>query len=129
MVFGLSGHNLVGLISLGLEPFSFGIPFIDGGGYGVHGVNVVHKCWVESFSKEEDKDGLVDYPIEMGSNFEFVDIRENFVLGLGNGLEVGKGFCFEVSGEKGFDKGVFEIGEGSKLLVVNGVRGEDYCPS
>ena len=33
MVFGLLGHDLTGLVPLGLEPFGFGIPFIDGGGY------------------------------------------------------------------------------------------------
>ena len=65
----------------------------------------------------------------MGGNFEFIDIGEDLVLGLCNGLEVDKGFCFEVGGEEGFGKGVFEVGEGSKLLVVNGIRGEDCCPS
>ena len=33
MVFDSSGHNLTGLVPLGLEPFSFGVPFVDGGGY------------------------------------------------------------------------------------------------
>ena len=33
MVFGLSGDNLTGLVLLGLEPFSFGISFINGGGH------------------------------------------------------------------------------------------------
>ena len=57
----------------------------------------------------------------MGSNFEFSDIGEDLVLGLCNGLEVGKGFCLEVGSEEDFGKGVLEVGEGSKLLVVNGV--------
>ena len=57
----------------------------------------------------------------MGSNFEFIDIGEDLVLGLCNGLEVGKGFCLEVSSEEDFGKGVLEVGEGFKLLVVNGV--------
>ena len=33
VVFGSSGYNLTGLVPLGLEPFSFGVPFINGGGY------------------------------------------------------------------------------------------------
>ena len=48
VVFGLLGHNLIGSVSLGLEPFGFGIPFIDGGGYGVHEVDMVHEYQVES---------------------------------------------------------------------------------
>ena len=129
MVFGLSGHDLIGSVSLGLEPFSFGIPFIDGGGYGVHKVDTTHECRVKSFSKERDKDSLIDYLTKVGSDFELVDVGENFVLGLGNGLEAGKGFCLEVSGEKSFGEGVFEVSESSKLLVVNDVRGEGCCPS
>ena len=65
----------------------------------------------------------------MSSDFEFIDVGEDFILGLGNGLKADKGFYFEVSGEECFSKGVFEIGEGSKLLVVNGIRGEGCCPS
>ena len=76
-----------------------------------------------------DKDSLIDYPTKVGSNFEFVDVGENFILGLGDELEAGKGFCLEVGGEEGFDERVFEIGEGSELLVVNGIRGEGCCPS
>ena len=57
----------------------------------------------------------------MGSNFELIDIEENLVFDLCNGLEVGKGFCLEVSGEEGFGEGVLEVGEGSKLLVVDGI--------
>ena len=124
MIFGSLGHNLIGLVALDLESFSFDIPFIDGGGYKVHGVNAVHECWIESFSKEGDKDSLVNYPTEVGSDFEFIDIGEDFVLGLGNRLEVDKGFCLEVSGEECFSKGVFEVSKGSELLVVNGVGGE-----
>ena len=129
MVFGLLGHNLIRLVPLGLEPFSFGIPFVNGGGYGVHRVDMTHECRVKSFSEEEDKDSLIDYPTEVGSDFKLIDVGVNFVLGLGNGLEAGKGFCLKVGGEKGFGEGVFEVGKGSKLLVVNGIRGEDYCPS
>ena len=33
MVFGLLGHNLTESVPLGLESFSFGVLFIDGGGY------------------------------------------------------------------------------------------------
>ena len=54
VVFGSSGHNLVGFIPLGLEPFSFDIPFINGGGYEVHEINTAHECQVESFGKERD---------------------------------------------------------------------------
>ena len=125
--FGLLQHNLVGLVPLGLESFSFGIPFVNGGGYGVHGVDVVHEYWVESFNEEGDKDSLVNYPTEVGSNFEFIDIGEDFVLGLDNELEAGKGFCLEVGSEKCFCKGVFEVGKGSKFLVVNGIGGEGCC--
>ena len=128
MVFGLLGHNLIGLVPLDLEPFGFGIPFINGGGYGVHEVNAAHECCIESFSKKGDKDSLVDYPTEVGSNFELIDVGEDLVLGLGDELEMGKGFCLEVGGEEGFSKGVFEVGEDSELLVVNGVRGEGCCP-
>ena len=96
VVFGSLGHDLVGLVPLGLEPFSFGIPFIDGGGYGVHGVDMVHECWIESFSNKGDKDGLVDYFTEVGSDFEFVDVGKDFVLGLGDGLEAGKGFALRL---------------------------------
>ena len=129
VIFGSSGHNLVGLVSLDLESFGFDISFVDGGGYGVHRVDVAHECWVESFSKEGDEDGLVDYPTEVSSNFELVDVGEDFIFGLGNGLEVGEGFCLEVGGEKGFSKGVFEVREGSELLVVDGIGGEGCCPS
>ena len=129
MVFGLSGHNLIGLVPLDLEPFSFGIPFVNDGGYRVHRVDVTHECRVEFFSKEGDKDSLVNYPTEVGSNFEFIDVGEDFILGLGDGLEAGKGFCLEVSGEESFNERVFEVGKGSKLLVVNGIRGKDCCPS
>ena len=57
----------------------------------------------------------------MGSNFELIDIEENLVFDLCNGLEVGKGFCLEVSGEEGFGEGVLEVSKGSKLLVVDGI--------
>ena len=43
VIFGLLRHDLVGSVPLDLEPLCFGIPFIDGGGYGVHGVNAMHK--------------------------------------------------------------------------------------
>ena len=33
VVFGLLGHNLTESVPLGLESFSFGVLFIDGGGY------------------------------------------------------------------------------------------------
>ena len=46
VVFNLSGHNLIGLVPLGLKPFSFGIPFVNGGGYWVHGVDVTYECRV-----------------------------------------------------------------------------------
>ena len=65
----------------------------------------------------------------MSSNFEFIDVGEDFVLGLGNGLEVSKGFCFEVGGKEYFNKGVFEVSKGSKLLVINSIGGEGCCPS
>ena len=65
----------------------------------------------------------------MGSNFEFIGIGEYLILGLCNGLEVGEGFCLEVNGEKGFGEGVLEVSKGSKLFVVDGVRGEGCCPS
>ena len=65
----------------------------------------------------------------MGSNFEFIDVRKDFVLGLGDRLEVGKGFCLKVSGEKGLDEGGFKVGKGPKLLVVDGIKGEGCCPS
>ena len=117
------------MVPLSLESFSFGIPFIDGGGYGVHGVDAMHECQVKSFSEEGDKNGLVNYPTEVGSNFEFIDVGKDFVLGLGDGLEAGKGFCLEVSGKEGFSKGVFEVSKGSKLLVVDGIGGEGCCPS
>ena len=71
----------------------------------------------------------MDYFAEVGGNFEFIDIGKYFIFGLYDGLEAGEGFCLEVSGEKGFGEGVLEIGEGSKLLVVDGVRGEGCCPS
>ena len=129
MIFGLSGHDLIGLVPLSLEPFSFGISFVNGGGYRVHGVNMVHEHWIESFSKEGDKDSLVNYSTEVGSNFDLIDIGKDFILGLGDGLEVGKGFCLEVGGEKGFGEGVLEVSKGSKLLVVDGVRSEGCCPS
>ena len=57
----------------------------------------------------------------MGSNLEFIDIGEYFVSGLCDGLKAGKGFCLEVGGEEGFGEGVLEVGEGPKLLVVNGI--------
>ena len=121
VVFGLSGHDLTGLVPLGLEPFGFDIPFIDGGGYKVHGVDAVHECWVESFSKKGDKDGLINYSTEVGGNFEFVDIGENLVLGLCDGLEAGEGFCLEVGSKEGFGEGVLEVSKGSELLLVDGV--------
>ena len=65
----------------------------------------------------------------MGNNFELINVGEDFVLGLSDGLKAGKGFCLEVDGEEGFSKGVFEVSEGSELLVINGVRGEDCCLS
>ena len=52
VVFGSLGHDLIGLVPLGLEPFGFDIPFIDDEGYRVHGVNAVHECQVKSFSEE-----------------------------------------------------------------------------
>ena len=64
----------------------------------------------------------------MGSDFEFIDVGEDFILGLGDGLEVDKGFCFEVGGEECFSKGVFEVGKDSELLV-DGIGGEGHCPS
>ena len=36
VVFGLSRHNLIGSVPLGLEPFCLGLLFINGGRYGVH---------------------------------------------------------------------------------------------
>ena len=57
----------------------------------------------------------------MGGNFEFIDIGENLILDLCNGLEAGEGFCLEVGGEKCFGEGVLEVSKGSKLLVVNGI--------
>ena len=129
MVFGLSGHNLIGLVPLGLEPFSFDISFVNSGGYRVHGIDAVHEYQVKSFSKDGDKDSLINYPTEVGSNFELINIGEDFILGLGNGLEASKGFCLEIGGKEGFGKGVFEVSKGSELLVVNGIRGENYCPS
>ena len=124
VVFGLPGHDLVGLVPLG-----FGIPFIDGGGYRVHRVDVVHECQVESFSEEGDKDSLVDYPTEMSSNFELVDIGEDLILGLCDGLEAGEGFCLEVGGEEGLNERVLEVNKGSKLLVVDGIRDKGCCSS
>ena len=102
VVFGSSRHNLVGLISLGLEPFCLSVPFVNGGGYRVHRVNITYECWVESLGKEGDEDGLVNYSTEVSSDFDFVNIGEDFILGLGNGLEVGKGFCLEISGQESF---------------------------
>ena len=121
VVFGSLGHNLTGSVPLGLKPFGFGIPFIDDGGYKVHRVDVAHECWVESFSKEGDEDSLVNYPTEVSSDFEFIDIGEDLILGLCNGLEVSKGFCLEIGGEEGFGEGVLEISKGSKLLVIDGI--------
>ena len=129
VVFGSLRHNLVGLVPLGLGHLCFGIPFIDGGGYGVHGVNAAHECWVESLGKEGDKDSLVNYPTEVGSNFELIDVGKDFILGLGDGLEVGKSFCLEVGGKEGFSKEVFEVSKGSKLLVVDGIRDKGCCTS
>ena len=100
-----------------------------GRGYEVHGVNAVHECWIEFFSKEGDKVSLIDYPTGVDSDFEFIDVGENFILALSDGLEAGKGFCLEVSGEKGFGEGVFKVSEGFELLVINGIRGEGCCPS
>ena len=65
----------------------------------------------------------------MDSDFEFIDVEEDFILGLGDELEVGKGFCLKVSGEKSFSKGVLEVSGGSKLLVFDGVRGKGCCLS
>ena len=33
VVFSSLGHNLTGLVPLGLKPFDLGVPFINGGGY------------------------------------------------------------------------------------------------
>ena len=33
MIFSSSGHNLTGSVPLGLEPFGFGVLFVNGGGY------------------------------------------------------------------------------------------------
>ena len=129
VVFGLLRHDLVGSVPLGLEPFCLGILFVDGGGYGVHRVNVTHECRVEFLSEKGDKDSLVNYPTEMGSDFEFIHIGEDFVLDLGDGLEAGKSFCLEVSDKEGFSKGGFEVGEGPELLVIDGIRSEGCCPS
>ena len=49
---------------------------------------------------------------EVGSNFEFIDIGEDLVLSLCNGLKACK------------DEGVLEVSEGLELLVVDGIRGE-----
>ena len=57
----------------------------------------------------------------MGSNFEFIDIRKDLIFGLCNGLEAGKGFHLEINGEECFVKGVFEVSEGSELLVVDDI--------
>ena len=129
VIFGSLRHNLVGLVPLGLESFCLGVPFIDGGGYGVHRVNVMHECRVEFLSEEEDKDSLVNYSTEVGSDFEFIDIGEDFILGLGNELEVDKGFCLEVNGKEGFGEGDFEVSKGPELFVVDGIRGKGCCPS
>ena len=128
MVFSSSRQDLAGSVPLDLELFCLDVPFINGGGYRVHRVDATYECKVESPGKEGDKDSLVDYPTEVGGDFELINIGEDFVFGLCNGLEVGKGFRLEVDGEEGFSKGVFEVGEGSKLLVVNGIEGEGYCP-
>ena len=127
--FGSLRHDLVGSVPLGLKPFCLGVPFINGGKYGVHRVNVMHECRVEFLSKERDKDGLVNYSTEVGSDFEFIDIGEDFIFGLGNGLGVGKGFCLEVDGKEGFDEEDFEVSKGPELLVADGVGGEGCCPS
>ena len=124
MVFGSLRHNLVGSISLGLKPFCLDIPFIDDGGYGVHRVNVMHECRIEFLSEKGDKNSLVNYSTEVGSNFEFIDIGEDFIFGLGNELEVDKGICLEVSGKEGFGEGDFEVSKGPELFVVDGIRGE-----
>ena len=65
----------------------------------------------------------------MSSNFEFVNIGEDFILGLDNGLEVGEGFHLEVGGEECFSEGVLEVSKGSELLVVDDIRGEGCCLS
>ena len=121
VVFGSLGHNLTGSVPLGLEPFGFGVPFINGGGYRVHRVDAAHECQVESFSKEGDEDSLVNYPTEVNSNFEFIDVGEDLILGLCNGLLTGEGFHFEVSGEESFGEGVLEVGKDSELLIINGI--------
>ena len=82
---------------------------------------MAHECRVEFFSKEGDENSLVNYPAEVSSNFELVDVGEDLILGLYNGLEVGKGFCLEVSDEEGFGEGILEIGKGFELLVINGI--------
>ena len=43
VVFSSLGHNLTRSVPLGLEFFCFGVPFIDGSGYWVHGVDAVHE--------------------------------------------------------------------------------------
>ena len=65
----------------------------------------------------------------MGSNFEFVDVREDFILGLGNGLEADKSFCLKVSGEEDLGEGGFKVSEGPELLVINDIKGESCCLS
>ena len=129
VVFDSSRYNLIGLIPLGLEPFCLGIPFVDGSGYRVHRVDMAHECWIESFGKEGDEDSLVNYSTEVGGDFEFIDVREDFILGLGNGLKVGKGFCLKVGDKEGLGKRGLEASKGPKLLVVDGIGGEGCCPS
>ena len=90
---------------------------------------MVHECWVESFGKEGYEDSLVNYPVEVDNDFEFIDVGEDFILDLGNRLEMGEGFCLKISGKEDLGKGGSKVGTGPELLVINGIRGEGYCPS
>ena len=104
VVFGLVQGDLVGLVPLSLEPFYLGVSFINSSGYRIYGIDTVDKCQVESFSKEEDEDSLIDYSTKVGSNFELIDIGEDFIFGLSDGLKMDKGFCLEISCEECFSE-------------------------
>ena len=86
VVLGTTGDNLVRSVPLSLEPFCFGIPIFNGGGYGIHGVDATYEDRVESLREETDEDSLVCYPTEVGSDFELIDISKHVVLVLNEGL-------------------------------------------
>ena len=77
---------MVGSVPLGLKPFCFSVPIIDGGGDRVHRINVAHEHWVESFREEADENCLVSYSTKVGSNFKLIDVSKHIIFVLDKGL-------------------------------------------